>query len=358
MLKKISLSLLSLLITLLFGEIILQIVFFLQNDRWVWDINQTFQLDYIIPTDDYRKYALRPFFYDKIQNMPINQWGERITPQDENPDFLENTIVCLGDSVPFGYGASHWETYPYFLSELLQKDGYPYYVINAGVPSYNARQSFGKLKYEVYSHIPPTDIEIILFQAANDVSLWAYYRENWNEDITWADVRFNIHSFPLVNRSAIFNYIYQLFSPGKGSQSELDEEFLSSQLINLFTTEIEDIHQKSPNTKIILLPINPFYYQLDNTANNENLDRFEKFSADYYMIFVKNLNQIFNQALEEVSEKFDFVFFLDIREAMDKTDRDPFFSDYIHLTGEGAKFQAEKIVDYLMDNNMIRQNVD
>lgn len=357
-LKNILISLSSVLIALLIGELILQIAYRLQNNRWVWDTDQTFQFDYIIPTDDGRKYTLKPFFYDKVQNMPINQWGERITPQNESPEYLENTIVCMGDSVPFGFGAPHWDTYPYYLSSILQGQGYPYYVINSGVPSYNARQSFEKLKREVYLHVPPEDIDIVILQAANDISLWAYYRENWNEDVTWADVRFNLHKFPLVDRSAIFNYINQVFSPQRGRDKEIDPHILSTKLFSLLSAEVEEIHQQSPEIKVILLPINPFYYQVENTFRNENLSRYERYSTDYYMVFINNLNQVFNEMLESISEQYDYVYFMDIRKSMDDSDREIFFKDYIHLSGEGAQFQAEEIIDFLLENQLISPGGD
>jgi len=339
------------------GELVLQVAYRIQNNRWVWDTDQTFQFEYIIPTEDSRRYTLRPFFYDKVQNMPINQWGERITPQNESPEYQRNSIVCIGDSVPFGFGVSHWETYPFFLANILQSRGFPIYVINSGVPSYNVRQSFEKLKREVFLHVPPENIKIIILQAANDISLWSYYRENWNEDVTWADVRFNLHKFPLVDRSAIFNYINQVFSPQRGRDMEIDPQILSTRLYTLITAEIEEIHRLSPETKFMLLPINPFYYQLENTIKNQELSRFERYSSDFYMVFTNNLNQVFNEMLKSISDQYDYVYFIDIRKSMDRTDREEFFKDYIHLSGKGAQFQAEEIIDFLLKNQLIPPSV-
>ena len=44
-------------------------------------------------------------------------------------------IICLGDSVTFGWGVSEEQSYPRILEEILTKDGYDVEVINAGVPA-------------------------------------------------------------------------------------------------------------------------------------------------------------------------------------------------------------------------------
>ncbi|MDP2964825.1 MAG: SGNH/GDSL hydrolase family protein [Pelolinea sp.] len=156
------------------GEILLQVNYRIKNNHWLWE-NSAFKVNYIVPTNDRRKYTLRPDYYDVEQNMPINQWGERTTLQAENYEDTRNVIVCLGDSVPFGAGIGNKDTYLFYLAQNLTSEGFKYYVINAGVPSYNLRQSFDRLKFDIYNHVDEEDVKVITIQAANDISLpWSW----------------------------------------------------------------------------------------------------------------------------------------------------------------------------------------
>ena len=49
-------------------------------------------------------------------------------------------LLVLGDSVTFGWGTREAETYPKVLEQLLNRDGTPYEVVNAGVGNYNSSQ--------------------------------------------------------------------------------------------------------------------------------------------------------------------------------------------------------------------------
>jgi len=49
-------------------------------------------------------------------------------------------VVCLGDSVPFGWGVEREQAFPHLLEQQLASDGKSYEVINAGVPGYSSYQ--------------------------------------------------------------------------------------------------------------------------------------------------------------------------------------------------------------------------
>ncbi|MDD5292630.1 MAG: SGNH/GDSL hydrolase family protein, partial [Candidatus Omnitrophica bacterium] len=54
----------------------------------------------------------------------------------------EKAIICLGDSITFGYGVANNETFPYFLSQALNKGNLrnKFKVVNLGVVAYNTYQ--------------------------------------------------------------------------------------------------------------------------------------------------------------------------------------------------------------------------
>lgn len=356
--KKLSLVLISTLITLILGEMVLQVAYRLNNERWLWEEN-AFRVDYITPTDDSRKYSLRPDFYDKEQNIPINIWGERITKQP----FTEETgqvVVCLGDSVPFGAGIGNEVTYPVYLSEALSERGYSYYVINAGVPSYNLKQSFERLKIDVFRHVKPETVQVITVQAANDISLLTYYRENWTPDLTWADVRFNITPVPFSNYLAISHYLSQWLSQPKGTQPEYDQEIMLSATHKLLTEELENLVRENEQMAIILLPVNPFYYQLENTERNTSLGRWEQYGSPKSGLVNSwdKLIRDFNDVLLDVSNQLEQVYFLDVRYLMDQTEREGLYVDFIHLSAAGSELQAELVTQFLEENQLIGGSTD
>jgi hypothetical protein len=66
----------------------------------------------------------------------------------------------------------------------------------------------------------------------------------------------------------------------------------------------------------------------------------------------------FNSVLMDVSKNFKNVYFLDVREAMDKENRDNYFVDFIHLSGEGSKYQAKIILELLIEKGLIQKSND
>ncbi len=355
--KKVFLIMFSILFTLFIGEILLQVNYKIKNNHWLWETT-AFRVENIWPTNDRRQYTLRPNYYDVEQRILINQWGERTTPQNETLEDNQNIIVCLGDSVPFAAGVSNENTYPFYLAENLTSEGFKYYVINGGVPSYNLRQSFDRLQYDVYRHVDVDNVKVITIQAANDVSLMTYYRENWTPEITWADVRFNIHPIPLANHLAISHYVSQIISQPKGSNKTHNSELLTENIGLILQEELGKLLESSTDVIVILLPINPFYYQLENSDKNIELERWDHYS-DPGNSLVNNWDQLirdFNNVLHNVSNEFDNVFFLDVRIAMDKKDRNDLYVDYIHLSPEGNRIQAELITEFLVENALIQSS--
>jgi hypothetical protein len=91
----------------------------------------------------------------------------------------------------FGWGVRDGETSPALLQQDLDNNGYHYFVLNAGVPSYNLRQSLDRWQLDV---APTYKCSVIVLNAANDVSLIDYYGSHWSPDLTWASERFGVRA--------------------------------------------------------------------------------------------------------------------------------------------------------------------
>lgn len=74
------------------------------------------------------------------------------------------TIVAVGDSLTAGYGLPEAKSYPYLLEQKLQRDGYRYKVINAGVTAETSSGTLSRIEWILTLN---PDI-VILETGAND----------------------------------------------------------------------------------------------------------------------------------------------------------------------------------------------
>ena len=70
-------------------------------------------------------------------------------PEIRNAQPSGENLICFGDSLTYGTGASEGQDYPSRLSEMLSKP-----IINAGVPGDTTSTAMRRLDQEVLSHAP------------------------------------------------------------------------------------------------------------------------------------------------------------------------------------------------------------
>jgi acyl-CoA thioesterase-1 len=70
-------------------------------------------------------------------------------PEIRNAQPSGENLICFGDSLTYGTGASEGQDYPSLLSEMLSKP-----VINAGVPGDTTSTAMRRLDQDVLSHAP------------------------------------------------------------------------------------------------------------------------------------------------------------------------------------------------------------
>ena len=153
------------LIFFMFLELFFQLYHRYYRGFWSFFGSEANKVTFSQPVDDRRKFSLKRNFKDTMYT--IDEDGFRVNHYSKaNNNNLTKNICIIGDSVPFGYGVSNKETYPYFLQQIYSSENIR--VINGGVPSYNFRQSIDRWEIDIK---PNVNCNVIIINAANDISL-------------------------------------------------------------------------------------------------------------------------------------------------------------------------------------------
>ena len=345
------LSVVSSLLSLICVEVFLQAYYRYTNVSWLWSYN-AFRTTYIEPVNDRRQYSLRPGFEDSGIGIKINSAGFRGSSDVDGPTPDEPVVVILGDSKAFGSGVRDSETYASRLDRKFRDNGIPIRVLNAGVPSYNARQAIDRFRIDVASKY---NVRAVVFQVPfNDISLASHYRDDWGPDVTWAGARFGDFAPPLpwTQKSAIVYYVNRALqesgSPSRPSQGEITYESVPSErLAAHLKNEISGFLQEcgSRSIPVVLLPTDPFYYQTARFDENESLPLWAP-SSKFVKIW-QPLVLSYDALLKDAAGTSEFILWLDIRRNFDETDRSKLYIDFIHYSAEGNQLVADNIYNLL-----------
>jgi lysophospholipase L1-like esterase len=166
---KLALGLASVIVTLVFVEVLLSALF--EPVLRVWQVQELFQLD------DELIYSLRPdaervaVHEEFTERAATNAVGLRDDPVRPRAEFDER-IVVLGDSMIFGHGVDDHESFPNQLEAVLRESGRNVDVINAGIKGYGT-DGYYKL-WE--SRLAPLDLE-------PDLLIFAIYHNDLHDNI-------------------------------------------------------------------------------------------------------------------------------------------------------------------------------
>lgn len=362
------------LIMLILMEITLQVVIRFRDGKWLFRQPVGSRVPSVQIVKDRRVFSLKPGFISKNRAVAIDKLGFRKGPypiDSKNP-----IIVCAGDSLPFGEGVINTQTYPYHLAKLCKEKGLPLNVLNTGVPSYNLRQSFDRLRFDVYPHYDISRIPVITLQVANDVFLLSFYREKWFPEMTWAERRFldrtsiwekiaTIHYGKMAlkkilkgNKTAQKQRIkkrsmakgnYDNDSDKRKKYDKYDGTEMLEHVRKILLEELSLYGDQSIN--VVLMPIDPFYYQLSNLEKNVTLRKWKKLK-----FVVEAINELvlqYNHLLRKISQRFDNVYFFDTRPIMDAHNREAMYADHVHFSGKGNKIVAENLLLFLAKHKLI-----
>ncbi len=356
--KNILLSFISILVTLLVGEACLQIYYRWSMKSWLWNYN-AFHVTFVAPVNDRRQYALRPGFADTQIGVTVNQKGLRAPAAMAEPDRQTPVVVSLGDSKAFGSGVRDEETYSFQLDQTLKSKGSALRAVNAGVASYNMRQALDRFRLDVLPNYTPA---VVTLQATfNDISLLTYYREQWNPERTWADVRYAGFTppLPVLQKLATVYYLNRAAASRtqKGgdsrSQDVMYQPFADEAMLANLRGEMESFIAscKEKSIPVVLLPIDPFYYQTANMEKNQTLPLWAQ--DQKYVELWRDMIAHYDGLLVELSDKHDLVYFFDTRKLMDATDRGKMYVDAFHYSPEGNRLVAEGLYELLSKENLL-----
>jgi hypothetical protein len=332
-------------ICLLLIEGMLQLYHRVTQGRWSLR-PQPYKVEHIVRQDDKRAYSYKPNFRDENEGVSIDQFGFRASPRVPGLEAGSAVIACLGDSVPFGHGLRDEETYPFDLNELLKASRSPVSAINAGVQSYNLQQSIEHFYLDVLAHYQPVAVTL---QAANDVGLLLTYRSSWTPESTWAPYRPNGQAF--LGSSATVHYATEfavralVLLARAGLLAYPIDEMLANEerLLREFIGVCASRH-----IKVVLLPINPFYYQTKRTEKNPELSRWAAWKSE--SMEWESVIDRFNDVLIRIAHRYgpgEGVYLFDVRAYLDDHDREPLYTDFIHHSPEGSRRVAQGLFEFV-----------
>jgi len=324
-------------------RIIASIIFRLTNGYWLFK-DSIFNIGYTKPITDRRQYSLREGYINRAQGITINTLGFRGAPVPINSELV---YVVLGDSIPFGSGVRDEQTYPYILDKLISGVCPNIRVLNAAVPSYNLRQSFDRFYLDVLKYYK--NIPLVIINTAKDISLFAYFGESYNADVTWAALRWSKAWKPknILYKLAILNYLEKALHREK--YKCLPSAKLIENIHKILETNLNLL--KARSMTVILLPIDPFYYHVQYPIKRNN--PLKLWICKDYINNWKSLIDDFNAELEALSREYDNVFFLDTRYIMDEQNRDEMYLDFCHYSAKGNQIVAETFFNFLKKKQLL-----
>jgi hypothetical protein len=151
--RGIAVVLLSLLVFCVLGEIV-------ARSFDLVDRLNSFPRGLYVATDDEKlPYLLRPGMDTEARGVPVvtNEHGMRGPTVSEKPAPGTHRVLVLGDSVAFGFRLDQDDTFPRLLeSELRERTGQPFEVLNAGVEGYNTENELALLERSGIAFEPET----------------------------------------------------------------------------------------------------------------------------------------------------------------------------------------------------------
>jgi lysophospholipase L1-like esterase len=338
-------TLMVLAICVLVLETLLHVYFYAGKKYWLFRGRDAFTVPYVTRVADRRQYALRKNATNETTS--INAAGFRGPPlrtDDRRP------VICIvGDSVPFGAGVTDDQTFPAHLQRILDDGGYQYRVLNGGVPSYNLRQAIDRWDIDIR---PQYGCALLILNAANDVSLIAYYKQSWTPELTWASARFGILG---VSRSSILYYLNVALTWGR-AHLQTGRDWQKKALESLqadFSTQIE--RPIAAGIPVVHLPINPCYYTnlpIGEPANSTACQGAPEFAAIVreWDDLIRSINVMLRRQAARPNN-----YMIDSVGAFDgPLGRNGKFVDFIHFSDEGNRDMARLIADFLVSHGLIR----
>jgi len=155
-----------------------------------FDSTELFQIrNFTEKTNDKRIFTLKKNFSENInkkwsvissnERLRISKYDDK-TSNYLSESNLDEKILFLGDSVPFGWGVNVEESFPY----LFQKYNKDLAVLNAALPSYSLAQAVERYEKE-FKNLK--NLKFIFLQIYDPVTQYGLLGTNWDVDDNWGN---------------------------------------------------------------------------------------------------------------------------------------------------------------------------
>ena len=287
-------------------------------------------------------WGLRPGYPTNSTNNPfrINKNGMRGPDIDEKHSRLR--ILSLGDSVTFGLADA---TYPRILENVLNGAGLSVEVINGGVEGYSPRN----LLYEIdrYLSLRPEVVTIFIgWNALYSSTYWLEKHERISRLLWFIRNISRSLKRQLLGEEA---YATEMLARPPELDASNDDVIYAAGYSAPFLGQIEELVDRlqKGGSKVFLITLPGLFVSDEQpTARALKIGHLPAYSVNPYVL--AKITQRYNQSLRDLALRKGLGL-IDIADwsKIHLTPRDKFFSDSVHLTGEGLRKISGVITEHI-----------
>ena len=283
-----------------------------------------------------------PFSNGQKSQYRINQNGMRGPDIDETHS--RPRILSLGDSVTFGLGEV---SYPRVIEDILNKAGVPVEVVNGGVEGYAPRN----LLYEVngYLNLRPDVVTIFIgWNALYSPAYWMERNERYSRLLWFARNLFrSLHRRLLGEGAYAKEMLERIPVPDANSADVVYAADYSPPYLGQIGELVERFQNRGAKVFLITLP-ELFVSDEEPSDKALKIGHLPDFSTNPYVL--AKISERYNQSLRDLASRRGVgLIDLAVWSKNHLTPRDAFFSDSVHLTGEGLARAGGFIAEQLKD---------
>ncbi len=251
-------------------------------------------------------------------------------------------IIVYGGSFVFDIRTKKGKDWPHLLQEILQNEGYPVEVINAGIPGHMSFDSFGRFFTE--GHLFNPDF-VIICNKWNDIK---YFRSDEPLLRTFvprcgsADPRYQYSGWldrTLGEISQLYSYIRNdyfviepVVEPIPPKPKEVYSSYISEIALKQYKLNIQLFVDAAKNLGITpILMTQPLLINPDNTEHEKEIIESDKVRLNHDV-----LNSVSDRAdniVQQIAKEKDVIL---IEASHHLSKNEVFFTDQVHLTPDGA----------------------
>ena len=338
-----------------FLAVIIITIFFLEITSFFllkFDHTELFSVrNYTEKTNDKRIFTIKKNFYTtKINHSTNKKWSIisskerlRISEYDDNTsnylskNNLQEKILFLGDSVPFGFGVNAKNSLPY----LFQKYNKELLALNAAIPSYSLAQTIERYEKEFKNLV---NLKYIYIQIYDPVTQYGLLGSDWKINDNWANFSEQVlRPYNLININIPFYGEPKFYTFFKKKVFRIQRKKMKEKPYN----------EKSDNKYINHINVN--LKKINNLIKGKNIIlilssiNIPDFSADYKSNSHLRALEILNYNFEEFAKKNKKTYYFNVSSQLNLESKKMFIDSCCHLSAEGANLMALELTKLIKE---------